>query len=78
MHVHEFAYARACEHVCHRMRVYICASTCVCVYLRGCARRNVCVASLCEHMCLCVCVHVYMRAGVRASVRACVRAHVCS
>ena len=26
MHVHEFAYVRACEHLCHLMRVYICAS----------------------------------------------------
>ena len=76
MHVHEFAYVRACEHVCHRMRVYICAYTRVCVYLHGCARGNVCVCA--SIMGLCVCVHVYMRARVRVSVCACVRVHVCS
>ena len=38
MHVREFAYARACEHICHRMRVYIFerlhACACVCVVAR--------------------------------------------
>ena len=57
---------RACMHVCHRMRVYICVSTCACVYLRGCARGNVCS---CVNICVCVCVQVYTRARVCASVR---------
>ena len=59
---------RACMHVCHRMRVYICVSTCACVCLRGCAHGNVCV---CANMFVCVrSVHVYTRARVCASVRA--------
>ena len=60
VHVREFAYVPACEHICHRMRVYIgiCASTCMCVCLRGCARVNVCV---CASVCVCMCVHMHAR-----------------
>ena len=60
MHVREFAYVPACEHICHRMRVYIyiCASTCKCLCLRGCARVNVCV---CTSVCVCLCVHMRAR-----------------
>ena len=51
---------RACMHVCHRMRVYMCVSTCACVYLRGCARENVCVcANICVCVCACMCTRVH-------------------
>ena len=76
MHVHEFAYVSACEHVCHRMRVYL--SVYIHMRVSAWVRAWECVRIMCEHAWLCVCVHVYMRARVRASVRACVRAHVCS
>ena len=36
MHVREFAYARACDHICHRMRVYI-----LCARLHACAVERV-------------------------------------
>ena len=75
MHVREFAYVRACEHNCHRMRVCtMCASTCVCVCLCGCAHGNVFVcASVCVYLCyayaytcacICACACVFMSAFV--------------
>ena len=64
MHVREFAYARACDHI-----VTVCMYTYYArVYMRVRLSAWECVRK-CERMCLSV------RARVRAPVRACVRAH---
>ena len=81
MHVHEFAYVRACDHVCHRMRVYIFASKYMRIRASAWLRAWECVR-MCEHMWLCVCVHVYMRTRVmhlcvHVCVRMCVHECVC-
>ena len=76
MHVREFAYVPACEHICHRMhdlRVYMHVR--VSVWLRACE----CVR-MCKRMCLSVrayaCTCVFMSAFVDVCAIKCVRAGV--
>ena len=67
MHVREFAYVPACEHICHRMRVYIFARLHVSAWLRACE----CVR-MCKRMCF-FCSSIY----VHVCVHECVCGRVC-